>query len=135
MNYINILISIDDAYVIHAKDLITTLNEKNINTKFNIYLIHDNKLSKKSLNELETFINKNNYGKLKPIYFDASNSNFPIHIEYITQNTYYRLFAPYIIDDNIDKLLYLDCDILCNGDISGFYNQSFEFVVRGYKYS
>lgn len=126
MNYINILISIDDAYVIHAKDLITTLNENNINTKFNIYLIHDNKLSKKSLNELETFINKNNYGKLKPYYFDTSNKSFPIHIEYITQNTYYRLFAPYIIEDDIDKLLYLDCDILCNGDISEFYNQSFD---------
>ena len=126
MKWMNILISIDDAYVIHAKDLIITLSENNKRTKFNIYLIYDDTLSKESINELDEFIKKLDCGILKTYYFNGEKNKFPMHIDYITQNTYYRLFAPYIIDDKIDRILYLDCDIICNGDISEFYNQDFE---------
>ena len=124
--WINILISIDDQYVIHAKDLIRTLAEKNPKNKFNIYLIYDETLGESSIRELNYFIECLDCGTLKTYFFNDAKEKFPMHIDYITQNTYYRLFAPYIIEEDIDRLLYLDCDIICNGEISEFYNQSFD---------
>ena len=124
--WMNILISIDDAYVSHAKDLIVSLVEHNSKYKFKVYLLYDNNLSANSLKELDNFMVKNDYGVLKSYLFSDSEKKFPMHIGYITKNTYYRLFAPYIIEDDIDRILYLDCDILCNGSIDDFYNQSFD---------
>lgn len=40
---------------------------------------------------------------------------------YYTQTTYYRLFIPTLYPQ-YDKVLYLDCDIVVNGDISKLYN-------------
>ena len=58
-NTMNILISIDDSYLEHAKDLICSLAENNNNYKFNIYLIYDNTLSDKSIVEFDKFITSN----------------------------------------------------------------------------
>lgn len=41
------------------------------------------------------------------------------------RNIYYRLFASLIIKDEIQRILYLDPDIIINGDLSDFYNQDF----------
>lgn len=42
--------------------------------------------------------------------------------DYISCASYYRLIFPQIIDENIDKLLYLDGDIICRGSISDLWN-------------
>lgn len=121
----NILISIDNSYVSHAMDLVMSLKDHN-DVYFNIYIIYDDTLSQTSIAKLNKFIIDNNIGTLKPYYFDANKLNFPVTIEHISKVTYYRLFAPFIIDEDINRLLYLDCDILCTGSIAELYYTSFE---------
>ena len=122
---INLLISIDDDYLIHAMDLIYSLSLHN-NFYINLYIVHDDSLSKETLDNLSNFLKDNNYGELKSYYFDSSNMNFPMYINYISIVTYFRLYAPFIIEEDIDRLLYLDCDIICNGSIHDLYNTDFE---------
>ena len=52
---------------------------------------------------------------------DESNTK-----DYITKATYYRLFLQKILPESIDKVLYLDCDIICNGSIRELYSTDFE---------
>lgn len=39
---------------------------------------------------------------------------------------YYRLFLTEILPDSVDRILYLDCDIIINKDLSEFYNTDFD---------
>ena len=45
---------------------------------------------------------------------------------YVSKETYYRLLNWRLLPTDIDRVLYLDTDIIIDGDISGFYNQDFE---------
>jgi len=50
---------------------------------------------------------------------------------------YLWMFAPYILPEDVDRVLYLDPDIVAVGDIRPFYNTSFEgksFIATNYKY-
>lgn len=118
----NILITIDDNYLEPAFNMLYSL--KHFNNKLIIYIIYDN-LSQQSIDRLSNFIN-NNIGDLYFYYFDSKMLGFDeIKSEYITKTCYFRLFAPYIIND-IDRLLYLDPDIVCQGSIDELYNVDLE---------
>lgn len=121
----NILISIDDNYVRYAVNLVDSISQNN-SEKLNVFLIHDNYLSDYSINLLKKHIEDNSIGSLNTIYFNIDSINLPKYIDYISLNTYYRLFAPYLLPKEVKRILYLDCDIICNGDISDLYNTSFD---------
>lgn len=53
--------------------------------------------------------------------FSDITSSFPIGNRYWTIETYYRLFAPVLLPKDIDRILYLDCDIIVDGDVSEMY--------------
>ena len=98
---INLLISIDDNYIEHAKDLINSIILNN-DVYLEVYLIYGNELSKDSIKDLAEFLSKNQYGELHSIYFE-SKILLPMYIDYISITTYFRLFAPYMIDDKTGK--------------------------------
>ncbi len=43
-------------------------------------------------------------------------------VEYLNNTTYYRLAIPDLVDASIDKVLYLDCDLVIKEDISKLWN-------------
>ena len=124
MNYINVLITIDDNYIDYCYNLFFSLKRNN-SSLFNIYLVYSD-LSQENINKFESFINENGIGKVKPILFELSNYDFPINSDYISRTAYIRLFAPLLIKDKIDRLLYLDPDIICGNSIEEFYNFDFD---------
>ena len=124
MNYINVLITIDDNYIDYCYNLFFSL-KKNNKSLFNIYLFYSN-LSQENINGFVSFINENKMGKVKPILFELSNYDFPNNSDYISDTAYIRLFAPLLIEDKIDRLLYLDPDIICGNSIEEFYNFDFD---------
>ena len=123
MDRINILISIDNNYVEHAIDLLYSIHMHN-DAFLNVFLIYSD-LSNESIFKIKNILSDNNIGKLTYYFFNTENIHLPIHIDYISIATYFRLFAPLIIKEKIDRLLYLDCDIICTGDILDFYNMDF----------
>lgn len=124
MNYMNILITIDDNYIDYFYNLLFSLR-KNNKSLFNIFLVYSN-LSKENINNIKEYICDNNIGKLNTIKFDIDSYNFHVNSSYITITAYIRLFAPLLINDDIDRLLYLDPDIICCSSIEEFYNIDFD---------
>ena len=120
----NILICADNNYIERAKDMLLSIKFNNTND-LNIYFLYDN-LDIDKLNNLYDFVTNVINAKFNPIKFSYSGVNFPINIDYISSITYYRLFFPFMINEKIDRILYLDCDIVCTGDISELYNMEFE---------
>lgn len=119
----NLLFAIDENVLEHLKKAIYSIKLHN-DVELNIYIVHDS-LKEKHIKDLTDYINSNNLGKIRFIKFDGKKIKLPLTIEHTTRATYYKLFAPFLVDD-VDKILYLDYDIVCTDDIQDFYNSDFQ---------
>ena len=70
------------------------------------------------------------YGHTVRFYFPPADllKNYSIKKfgQRISMATYYRCMFPSILPETVDKVLYLDCDIVIRGDISAFWNTDLE---------
>ncbi len=120
MNNIKIVFSFDDNYLIAGYTAITSLlvNAKK-NTFYEIYILEDKELSnenKKYIRELEKEYNTIiRYIKVDYL-FDTTKLK-----AYFTKSIYYRLLIPRLLKD-VDKVIYLDSDIIVNDDLNELYN-------------
>ncbi len=118
---INILMAFDDNYLEPA---ITCLNSLFLhNNDCTVwYLYHS--VSDDTLSRLKTF-SDSKHQKFMPIF--VNNDKF-IELKtrlHYTIEMYYRLFCVEYLPSYLDKILYLDPDIIVKGDLSEFYNTSF----------
>lgn len=127
MIYVNILVACNEKYLRLAKYMLFSLHEHN--GFLNVYLIHEN-VSDKSIEEFGKFFDDHNIGELNIIKFDSSTIDLPLKDDqitgHITKEAYFRLYAPFFLPDDMERILYLDCDIICVDDISDFYNMDFD---------
>ncbi len=117
---IHIIFAINDSYSAQCAVVITSIL-KNSKAFFHFHVL-DGGISES---------NKNKIAKLKRVrdfnisYHDMKNFDFselPLNRDWISVETYYRLFIPDIIDKTINKVIYLDCDIIVKGDLFNLYN-------------
>lgn len=130
-NKINILCSIDDNYVPFCGIMLTSLFETNLKENFEVYLFTE-KLKDENIKMLQRMIT--DYGNhLNICYIDENVvKNFPIKgSDHVSLATYYRLFAPALLPKDVDKVIYLDCDMIVNGSISALWNEDVsEYALR-----
>ncbi|MDR1303602.1 MAG: glycosyltransferase family 8 protein [Verrucomicrobiales bacterium] len=78
------------------------------------------------------FINRLARENISIRYFDigafmqAHTGAFPLTVSHISLATYYRFFIPEILPD-YEKIVYLDCDLVLEGDVAELFN----FDLRG----
>ena len=119
----NILCATDDNYVPYCGIMLTSLFENNKELNFCIYILAEH-LSEKSRNEFATLAKKYSQ-KIEIITVDSKRlKDCPIRTgDHVSIVTYYRLLAPILLPSDVDKILYLDCDMIINGNISALYNE------------
>lgn len=110
----NIVLTFDDSYVQHASVLIASVCSNN-DGLINFFIISDyiSEQNVKHINELVyayknsvTFIMLDKHSLEKfPIGEGTANT-------YVSLATYYRLLIPDLIPVEINKVIYLDCDIV-----------------------
>ena len=135
---INLLFSLDENYIYPLKVLIQSLVDNHPNESFRMYLLHAG-ISEETLKELEAFVETEGDHELVAIYSkDFFKSSDKVAItRYYALEMYLWMFAPYILPEDIDRILYLDPDIINVGDIRPFYRKSFDdysFIATNYKY-
>lgn len=122
----NILLCFDDIdwnYTRHAAVTILSLLETNKNNKIKIWIMTSS-LPQENINELRRIADSYN----QEIVFIIHDDIVPEELKKVIINRRewiwwprYRRFFPLFIK-NIDRLLYMDCDVLIVGDISQIYN-------------
>ncbi|MGZ3873883.1 MAG: glycosyltransferase family 8 protein [Mucilaginibacter sp.] len=131
-NNINIVVASDDFYAILIAALLKSI-DVNHNTGEHIdFHIIDDGISAKFRRQLETMVDPERitlkWFKGKDVLpadvtLPIDNSAFPL-------TTYLRIFAPYIIDQDADKMIYLDVDTIVQDDISKLWNMALgEYAV------
>lgn len=123
--------STDDNYLQHCVAMLCSLFENNKDMKMVVHLLVDS-LSQESRNTITSLSER--YGN-QAIFYDMK----PEMLENIQLNdiqfngkkmysiaTYYRMFLPSLLPDDIDRVLYLDCDIIVLRNVSELYGLNME---------
>lgn len=123
----NIIISINNSYVEPAKTMIFSLKENNSDCKINIFLLY-NGLNKENINDFKQFICELKYVKLFLIYVDNKYFSNAPKMKWWSQEMYYRILAFELLPKDVHRALWLDSDIIINGNIRSFYDTEIKDV-------
>lgn len=120
---IHIAFTVDERYVRHMGVAITSiiLNNPDVNLSFHIIydgMAEDDFAKLKRLSKL--------YHQSITLY-QVDNPSLLDRLKtmsHISKAVYYRLMLPYILPQHLGKVIFLDADLVCHGDIRGLWNIS-----------
>lgn len=116
---INILVTLDENYVPYLNIMLSSMLHSNRDCFFDVYLLHSAIPEDKVLRTKEIL---GESGKLIMVKAkDIGLGNAPTTSRY-PEEIYYRIFAAKYLPDTVDKVLYLDPDIIVNGSLRPLYN-------------
>lgn len=117
---INILVSFDDRYMKYTEVMLYSLC-KHTDETVRVWLLNK-RLTVKSCDECRIFLKTKCRAELEVIAIDASVFN-EMPTGAITIETYSRVIAQHVLPADLDRILWLDGDIIINRDIAPFYHQ------------
>jgi len=121
---INILVTLNANYIPPLKVLLYSLFTKNRDDTFTIYLIHSS-LKDEELADLQNFIS--HFGQhFHPITIHNEEFKDAPVFRHYTVEMYYRLAAHQFLPETVERVLYLDPDIVNINPIRAFYETDFE---------
>lgn len=126
---INILVTVDSNYLYPLNIMLKSMFMNNPNEHFSIYLIHSS-IPAQQLELLQTFISGEGHEFHNIQIDDGLFSEAPTLLHY-TKTMYYRLLAHKFLPQKLDRILYLDPDILVINPIRELY----EIDLEGYLYA
>lgn len=118
----NILIPINNAYFGTAMIMLKSLFANN-SEKIVLYVFYS-ELERNKLAGLRKWVNQNDE-EIKIIKIDDDSMMQGVPVASFSKETYFRLFAPLLLPENVHRVLYLDTDMIINGDISDCYHLDF----------
>ena len=120
---VNILVTLDENYIPQLNVMLSTLLRFNPDCDFDVYLLHTS-IRKEALISTENLL----YGRGRLIPIDAGDmplADAPTTSRY-PKEIYYRIFAAKYLPETVDRVLYLDPDLVINGSILPLYNLPME---------
>ena len=121
----NILISVNRDYLDKAETMLHSLRRYN-SEDVTVYLINRS-LNDNKIRKLREYLHKNLTMDFKVI--NVSETVFdelPVFEERFSVEMYYRVIAQFLLPKSVDRIMWLDADIVICGNISEFYHQDFE---------
>ena len=106
----NLLVTLDENYIYQMKVLMTSIYINNPGEIFNIYLIHSG-ISSEKLDRLKNDLAKFSY-EIFPIRAKDDLFSSARVTDRYPKEMYYRLLAGELLPQNLDRIIYLDPDIL-----------------------
>ncbi len=118
---INVLLFADDNYYKQLKTTIFSLLKNNKNTIFNFFIYGN--ISKSNKKKIDAFVSSH---KSSVDFSLAFPDSFKSHFFVKDKTTIFlNKFIFFCLPDTIDRIIYIDCDLVVNGNICSFYYQDF----------
>ncbi|MFV0399113.1 MAG: glycosyltransferase family 8 protein [Oscillospiraceae bacterium] len=129
MEPINLLVTLDEAYLPPLRTMLKSMYMNNPGEEFHVYLIHGG-ISPEELSGLGDFCEYHR-SRLYPVTVrDDLFADAPV-FGHLTKAMYYRLLAHRLLPKGLDRILYLDPDILVINSLRELY----ETDLTGYLYA
>ncbi|WP_159548095.1 glycosyltransferase family 8 protein [Streptococcus halichoeri] len=120
MQPINLLFSIDDGYVDQFMVTLYSVVKQTPEATFDVYVLQRDLLQKDA--DIRDFCQQLERVVYHPVVIgDNQFSEAPTSDRY-PETIYYRLLAHEFLPKKLERILYLDADILCLNDITSFYH-------------
>lgn len=122
----NIMMGINNKYVFPTKVMLTSLCENNKFEKHFVYILYDRKnLTKENIESIK-ILEKQYEIEICPIEIDAELfANCPTDF-HLSIETYFRFMTQEVLPESVDRVLWLDADIIINKCLKEFYYQDFD---------
>lgn len=117
---INILVTLDQNYILPLKVLLVSLFENNSGSRFSVYMVYSG-IPEAELDELRDMAARYGSELIPLVMNDALFEEAPV-VSHYTKAMYYRLLAHEVLPKQLDKILYLDPDILVINSIGELYS-------------
>lgn len=121
--HINILVTLNEKYVPYLNVMLTSLVNSNPDCRFKVYLLHSS-IPESALAQTKQILSAD--GVLIPVQIDKIDLEYAPTTSRYPQEIYYRIFAAHLLPKSVNRILYLDPDIVVNGAIRKLYNMSME---------
>ncbi|MGI6510394.1 MAG: glycosyltransferase family 8 protein [Erysipelotrichaceae bacterium] len=119
----NILISVNKQYIDKARTMLLSLSLQ-VNENVTVYLMNHS-LNDDAVADLKKYLeNKCNFNFVEIDVKKTALDNLPVYL-HMSIETYYRLLAQFLLPASVDRILWLDADIIILKDITDFYYQDF----------
>lgn len=133
----NIVFATDNNFVQHCATAIVSLLLNNKDSKVSIYILTEG-LTPENIDLLKGLIEQKN-GELHVIEVDIDKlKGVPmpknLNLSHISIATYYRLLIPNLLPDSVDRVIYLDCDIIVRGSLLELWNTDINKAAIGAVY-
>ena len=129
-NQINILMSVNKKFLEHIEELVYSLVNYTDKT-LKIYLMYvETELNNDDLEYIKKFVEGTNQATVEPVKFDVrALEGMPVTDNegaFFGMEAYSRLFCAFKLPEDMERILYLDADMICTGDIEELYNLDFD---------
>ena len=119
----NILISVNEKFFTPVEVLLKSISI-NVKEQIDVYFMYHS-LPKSYVEKLDKFCSEKCGAKFHPVYIETNFfDDLPIEEKYSVE-TWFRLVAPFILPSEVERILWLDADMIVNKDLTSFYNSNF----------
>lgn len=123
----NILMAFNSAYLLPALVMVRSLLLNNSWCgNITIYVMHLN-LKEEEIRRFREAAAE--FGNGRAVFVQVPEdafANAPLHLKWISRETYYRLLAQELLPETVERILWLDADMIVRGSLEDFYNQNME---------
>ena len=129
--FMNIVCATDDNYVPLCGIMLTSLFENNRDSHVVVYILTKG-ITKKNRSKFNKLLHDRRYDA--EIHICEINDDYLTHCpirkgDHISLAAYYRFLIPVALPANVDKVLYLDCDLLINNSLRNLYATDIDEVA------
>lgn len=110
MGPIALLTTLDKNYLPQLQVLLTSIYLNNPGETFDLYLLHKD-ISRENVEQVRAHCNRCEYAFIPVTVQDTLFKEAPVTRQY-PKEMYYRLLAPHLLPETLNKVIYLDPDIL-----------------------
>lgn len=129
----NIVLHSSDSFSPVLAVSIVSILENNSEVDEILFFIIENNISEEHKKMIEEVVSKYQNSSIIFIPMPNINKQYNLGLKMIKSiwlfDSYCRLFLGSILPDYIEKVLYLDCDTLCNGNLTEFYNTKLDNYI------
>lgn len=117
---VNIVCTIDNNYVQHCAVMLASLFDNTPEFRFKIFIITDG-ISAQNQTKLAEFLDSRNQSFSLVTVDESIFVNAPVS-QHISLAAYFRILIPELIDNSIEKVLFLDSDMVIHQSIAPLWN-------------
>lgn len=118
-----LLATLNGSYICRLCVMLSSLRRSNPNERLHVYILHTS-LTDEHLQSIRAVLNEQD--RLFPIRIDPSDFAGAPTTDRYPPEMYYRLFAAEYLPESLDRILYLDPDIIVKGSLRELYDTAFD---------